>query len=477
MKKLILPLVAFVCLSLNSFAQTGACNVHTFTIELVSSAPSHSDPTKTDLRLDLSWDVSINSGSAATYFHIWQENAYTAIDYSKTSKPPKAADLVTTLGTIAIKDPATSPTIINAYAPDASYTKLLGVGKTVKKIMMGNGIERYIIKDLLIPNVSGRKDKSFGFKGDIWSSQSGSNIHCAAIGKSFVVNEVASRSMFRCMDAGKTKVSIVSTQPSAAGTYQLYVDNTTPGTLDPTSDALIGGQQQFATGNTATLAGDFPYEFAASEVTIPSEYNGKVIWLVVTPTGKSSQLFSINNTCTPLPVTFGTFTAARKGQSVFVSWETRMELNVSGFNVQRLTSGNWVTVAFVPAKNLANGSSYELTDVNAYKGLSQYRIVSVDMDGKQKLSEIRSVRGEESNSRVSMYPNPTTTGSVNLVFDNSSSRDISVVDVTGRVVKQLQNQRGSNVRLDLVQDGLYQIQVMDRTTGERIVEKVIVKKR
>ena len=38
-------------------------------------------------------------------------------------------------------------------------------------------------------------------------------------------------------------------------------------------------------------------------------------------------------------------------------------------------------------------------------------------------------------------------------------------------------QKGVNVSLELSQDGLYQVQVIDRTTGERIVEKVIVKKR
>lgn len=479
MKKLILPLVAFLCLSMNAVAQngTGSCNVYSFTIEYVSAETSKDDETKKDIKINLTWEIAMNAGSAVTYFHIWQDNAYTLIDYSKTSNPPKAADLARTLGTIAIQNPATNPTIVTSYGPDASYTNLIGVGNKITRTAINNGRELFTITGLVIPNVSERADGSYKFTGDIWSSQSGNNINCVAKGRTFVVNELADRSLFRCDNGGKLRVSIVSTQASAAGTYQLYSDNTNPGTFDPAGDTKIFADQTFATSSTATLSGDYPYAFATSELTIPSEFNGKVMYLVVTQTGGSSQVFPITNSCSPLPVTFGTFTAARKGNTVAVKWQTTYELNVSGFNVQRMTNGNWTTVAFVHAKNLANGSGYELTDINTYTGLSQYRIQSVDIDGKQKLSEVRSVRGEASGTRLTVYPNPSTTGRLNLVFDNNSVRDISVLDMSGRIVKQLQGQKSNNVSLELVQDGMYQIQIIDRTTGELTAEKVIVKKR
>jgi hypothetical protein len=149
----------------------------------------------------------------------------------------------------------------------------------------------------------------------------------------------------------------------------------------------------------------------------------------------------------------------------------------AGFNVQRLTNGNWSTIAFVPAKNSASGGSYEMTDVYTYRGLSQYRIVSVDLDGRQKMSDVRSVRGEEASSKLTVYPNPSTTGRINLVFDNNAVRDIAVIDMTGRIVKQLRGESNANVTLDIQHDGLYQVQITDRITNEIVMEKILIKKR
>jgi hypothetical protein len=476
MKKLILPLVAFLCLSMNAIAQS--CDVYAFTIEFLSANPSANDNTKRDIQLNLSWDIGMNSGSAATYFHIWQENAYTLIDYSKTSKPPLAADLQKTLGTIAILNPATNPTTVGYYSPDKdNYKKLIGVGSKVVREPLGNGKERYTITNLVIPEVPESETQSYTFTGDIWSSQSGNNIHCVASGRTFVVNAVDNRSALSCQGGNEIRVGIASTLPGSTGTFQVLVNNSVAGSTSSPSYLEITTPQSFKTSETGTLSSDFPYNFFGPVVSIPKEYNGKSVVLMVTPTGKSSQLYTMSSICAPLPVTFGAFTASRKGNTVAVKWQTSFEQNVSGFNVQRMTSGNWTTVAFVNAKNLANGGSYEQTDINTYGGLSQYRIQSVDIDGKQKLSEVRSVRGEASSTRLTVYPNPTTTGRLNLVFDNNSLRDISVLDMSGRIVKQLQGQRSNNVSLEIMQDGLYQVQIVDRTTGELTTEKVIVKKR
>ena len=488
MKKLILPLVAFVCLSMNALAQTGACKVHDFTLQFISVEPSTTITGKYDLKVNFTWEIELNVGNKYSYFHIWEEKDYVPYNYGDKSTPPRAADLAATLGTIVIKDPSTNPTIVGTYPPDATYTKIiaqLNSGAELSRyVIPGTTIERFTIKNLVIPGVPYNAAGTYSFKGDIWSSQhpQGDNVHCSLRGNSFIVNDVISQSLFRCNEGGLgglVNVTLKSTQPSATGTYQLFIDTDKSGLFNEGIDTPLGTETSYTTSSTASLSNDgsFPYVFTSEAITVPSEYNGKMIWLVVSLAGKSNQVFAITNSCSPLPVTFGAFSAARKGNTVAVKWQTSYELNVSGFNVQRMTNGNWNTVAFVPAKNLANGSSYEITDMNTYAGLSQYRIVSVDIDGKQKLSEVRSVRGEASASRLTVYPNPSTTGRLNLVFDNNNVRDISVLDMTGRIVKQLQGQKSNNVSLEIMQDGMYQVQILDRTTGDLIVEKIIVKKR
>jgi hypothetical protein len=65
------------------------------------------------------------------------------------------------------------------------------------------------------------------------------------------------------------------------------------------------------------------------------------------------------------------------------------------FSVMMAVAGNR---AFVTSKAVAGTSSselsYQYSDVNMEKGISQYRIQQVDLDGKFSYSMIRAIRGE-----------------------------------------------------------------------------------
>jgi hypothetical protein len=160
-----------------------------------------------------------------------------------------------------------------------------------------------------------------------------------------------------------------------------------------------------------------------------------------------------------------------------------MELNNSGFDIQRKTgNGEWKTIAFMFSKaNGGNSSatlSYDYTDVNPTKGVSQYRLRQVDIDTRSEFSEIRSVRGQEQSGQLLIYPNPSTDGKVNVVFDEQNgSRDVMVSDVTGRIVRQYRNITNSSLQISNLETGMYTIHITNANTGATIVEKVIIKKR
>lgn len=484
MKKLILPLLAFVCLSQQLFAQTNACTVYSFTLQFVSATPSTVSG-KSDVRVNLSWEASANGGNKFMYFNIWEADKYVAFNYSSPSNPPKSADLSAALGTIVIQSPsATTPTLSTVYNPDKTYTKILGLsGATLKRTPVSGTVDRFTVSNLLLPGVVTDENNQYDFKGDIWSSQQsgGTNVQCSVQESSFLVNEVVDRSFINC--SAPTNVvnpRIQSSNPSVTGTYQIYVDNNTPGVFDEATDAKLGSEQSFTTSSTANVGGAWPYNFIGESLTIPAQYQGKNLWIVVYPTGISKQVFPLANSCAVigiLPVTFSSFTAVREKQNVRIKWQTATEENAAVFQVQRKTNGDWLAVNSVPAKNSASGGLYEVTDVNTFGGISQYRIVETDLDSKQKMTEIRTVAGEGAGSKLSVYPNPSTTGRVNLVFDNNKQRDISVIDMNGRVVKQVVGEASATVVLDIAQDGFYQVQITDRLTGETISEKIIVKKR
>ncbi len=183
-----------------------------------------------------------------------------------------------------------------------------------------------------------------------------------------------------------------------------------------------------------------------------------------------------------LPVTFGSFTAVRNYSNVILKWETVTEQNNKGFEVQRKTTGNdFTTIAFVNTK--ANGGnsesdlSYSFNDLNTVKGISQYRIQQVDFDGKSKFTEVRTVRGEAQSSNTIVYPNPSSNGTVNVVFEVvNTQRNVTVIDMNGRIIKQWQNVISNTVQIENLTPGFYSLRVVNIETGEQLIEKIIVTK-
>ena len=187
-----------------------------------------------------------------------------------------------------------------------------------------------------------------------------------------------------------------------------------------------------------------------------------------------------------LPVMLKSFTAARGQQatSVGLNWVSSTEINNAGFEIQ-LNQGdnNWKTVAFVNSKALNGNSStdlnYSYTDINNAKAMSQYRLRQIDRDGKYKYSEVRSVRGlEQKGNTTIVYPNPSSDGRVNIVFDDSrSTRNISLMDMSGRLIKQWKDFTNNNIQIENLVPGMYSLRAIVLETGEQSVQKIIVNNR
>ena len=182
----------------------------------------------------------------------------------------------------------------------------------------------------------------------------------------------------------------------------------------------------------------------------------------------------------PLPVRFSSFTANRQNSNVALSWTTAFEQNNKGFNVQRNVGGVWTTVAFVPSQALEGNSStaltYTFTDVNSEKGITQYRVQQVDIDGKFAYTDIRAIRGDGVGGKLIIYPNPATNGKVNVVFDdNSGVRDVQVSDMQGKIIKSFKGITNNILVIDRLTSGFYTIRVTNRNTSATTVEKLVVK--
>ncbi len=242
---------------------------------------------------------------------------------------------------------------------------------------------------------------------------------------------------------------------SASGTVCFYVDiNTITGGWPPLKTSLVSFN-------------------SASEFVLNTEF--------CNPTNSGGGTGEI----AVLPVKMTYFNAARSGGNVNLTWQTSIEANNSGFEIQRFLggAGGWQNIGFVSTQAV-NGSSnsalnYQFTDFNnTTKGITQYRLRQVDKDSRSSYSLIRSVRGDGQKGKTIVYPNPSSDGKVNIIFDEANGiRDISVSDMSGRVIKQMRGVTNNNITIDNLSAGFYTVRVVNNETGEQTVEKFVVNKR
>ena len=210
--------------------------------------------------------------------------------------------------------------------------------------------------------------------------------------------------------------------------------------------------------------------------------NGDYILVYKTKRGCFDKVVSLISGCASLPVSFSAFTATRSHDNVLVKWTTSSEQNNSGFAVERNINGTWEQVAFIPTQAQggisATDLSYSFNDYNNTKGITQYRIKQIDVDSKSKYTDIRAVRGDGQGGKITVYPNPTTDGKVNIVFEDANvSRDVSVTDMSGRTVKMYRGITNNNITIDNLTPGMYSLRIVVPSTGDQSVEKIVVNKR
>jgi hypothetical protein len=250
----------------------------------------------------------------------------------------------------------------------------------------------------------------------------------------------------------------------------LYIDNgAIPGELD--------GADLFMGTKTDDLISDPAKTFSY----LPQDVDPILVFR--TKLGCFDKVLVLSSPCASLPIKLQSFTAVRDRSNVYLKWTTSIEENNRGFMIQRLIgSGTWVNVQFVPSQAI-NGNSgiplnYELTDINTTKGITQYRLKQVDFDGTVAYSFIRSVRGDGQKGKTIVYPNPSSDGKVNIIFEDVKGiRDVSVTDMSGRMIKQMKGVTNNNIQIDNLNAGFYTVRVLNTETGEQVVEKFVVNKR
>ncbi len=328
-------------------------------------------------------------------------------------------------------------------------------------------------------------------KGDVWASQANGaqTVHCANGGLiTILFNNPIISGIKQCN--GNLNLSFKNDHAtlSTAVTTNAFIDVNSNGSIDggdiEITSALSAGVRNFNLAAQTTLAfSSLSYLPYSGQL----EYRNKPIIVRAYATAPGAATVIITKTittlgdCAALPVTFNSFTAKRDDVNVLLKWVTSSEQNNTGFAIERGVNGNWSQLAFIASQAAGGNSNANLTyayeDFNNTKGISQYRIKQIDFDGKFNYTEVRSVSGKEQTGRVVIYPNPSSNGKVSVLLEQTNGfSDISLIDMTGRIIKQWKAITNS-LQIENLVPGIYHLRIIDRETGKQSVEKIVINNR
>lgn len=170
-----------------------------------------------------------------------------------------------------------------------------------------------------------------------------------------------------------------------------------------------------------------------------------------------------------MPLNFISSTLTIKANTVSVLWETANEQNVKKYTIERSLDGIHfeLTGIEVDAYN-KQYNNYGVEDMTPAKGLSYYRIVAHDFDGKITMSKIMKVSISSLNATVSVFPNPAVSSNIRLRFEGheQGTYKISMVNGFGSIVYTQTENLTSNlnqIKLSTSQPmapGIYRIEVI-----------------
>lgn len=451
---------------------------------------------------DLSFAMKNNNGNKTIGIDLWEKANYVRPPYANV---PSVAQLSKSLGSIMINNNVTgnliNVTYYSTYPSDPS-----GSGAKVRLLSTAAGTRTYKASaDSFYFNITGIKlavkkstDGScpvslLTVKGDVWSTNAGSynantSVQCVSSMEFSLGNPTIPTGLRNCTSPRTLDFSIGTSSPSnITVSYKIYkddnaftgitrtfnaatdIDVTLPGTMPITN---LRNDNPFVGTNISYIGSDLPEPSTAYWVvvyyTAPDGATYSVSRLIETPCASS-----------PLPVSFKSFTATRSSSATSLKWTTSTEINNKGFYVQRYYNGQWENIVFIATKAEGGNSSadlnYSYDDGFNFKGVAQYRILQVDIDGKSKYSMVRSVSNGSQAGSISVYPNPAPSNTnVSIVLGNAASTyDIQIVDNSGRIVKEFSAVKNTQ-QISNLPKGQYLARVKQRDNNQVSVEKFIV---
>jgi hypothetical protein len=148
-----------------------------------------------------------------------------------------------------------------------------------------------------------------------------------------------------------------------------------------------------------------------------------------------------------LPVTMLSFTAKNENNNVTLNWVTSIELNNSGFTVERRLikeALTWESLTFIRGSGTTTEPvNYVFMDKKLNTGTYQYRLKQIDYNGNYEYHSLNgdvTVKAPAIYSVGQNYPNPSNPSSkIDFQLPLEGKVTIKIFDVTGKEVATILN--------------------------------------
>lgn len=176
---------------------------------------------------------------------------------------------------------------------------------------------------------------------------------------------------------------------------------------------------------------------------------------------------------TTLPLTLLSFTAKESLNSVKLAWRTTSEVNLKNYVLQHRGLNGFEDIYSIAANNRPGTFNYNYTHLNPVAGVNYYRLIGVDNDGTQHISDPKSVVVSLSDA-VSIYPNPVISRNIN-VAGVVNGDVIKILNVQGQVLvtKKVGGNQTQEIDVQHIQAGTYILSIENAekiTTTKKIIK-------
>jgi hypothetical protein len=253
---------------------------------------------------------------------------------------------------------------------------------------------------------------------------------------------------------------------------------TTTTAVPPTNNTLYTANTAFGSGSTTGTGNFVVFVGNGTSVNVTGltqltgysfdvyEYNGRYM--------HNAFASGATNATTTLPVQLIDFKAKANASDVILNWATASEINNKGFEIERSTNGDrFEMIGFTKgAGNTNTVVNYQFLDENAFTSTNSsdlyYRLRQIDFDGAFEYSPTVLVKKHTTifGGTITAQPVPFNSDLyISVKLNGSSALQISLTDITGKVVKQMSytGKEGKNMIIlnDLanLSSGIYMVRI------------------